>query len=58
MDLVNKRETTEKVEHCAKFLEELSFQRAISKFASEQGVPLNLVLNLDQNLLFYASPGK
>ena len=58
MDLVNKKETTEKVEHCAKFSEELSFQRAISKFVSEHGVPLDLVLNLDQNLLFYVSPCK
>ena len=48
----------EKVEPGAKILveENFSFQRTFSKFVSEHDIPLNLVLNLDQNSLSYVSP--
>ena len=52
--------TTGKNELCHKFLEEekFTFQRAISKFISDHDMPLELVLNLDQTLLSYVSPGR
>ena len=51
MDSVKRNGKTEKVKPCPKFLEEgkFTFQRAISKFASDHDIPREFVFNLDQN---------
>ena len=38
--------------------EKFTFQRAIAKAVSDHDIPMELVLNLDQNPLSYVSPGK
>ena len=60
MGWVKRKGTTGKVELCPKFLEEekFTFQLAISKFASDHDIPLELVLNLDQTPPSYISPGQ
>ena len=60
MGWVKRKGTTGKVELCPKFLEEekFTFQLAISKFASDHDIPLELVLNLDQTPPSYVSPGQ
>ena len=57
---MKRKGTTGKVEPCLKFLEEekFKFQRTISKFVSDDDIPLELMLNLDQTPLSYVSPGK
>ena len=57
IDWVKKKGTTGQVELCPNFLEEkkFSFPRAISKFASEYDTPVDLVPNLDQTSIFFAS---
>ena len=58
MDWVKRKRTTGKVEPCSKFLEEkFTFQCAIAKAVSDHDIPMELVLNLDQNPS-YVSPGK
>ena len=51
---------TGKFEPCSKFLEEekFTFQRAIAKVVSDNDIPMEPVLNLDQTPLSYVSPGK
>lgn len=52
--------TTGKIEPSEQFLleEKLTFQRLISSIVEEHDIPKDLVLNLDQTLLSYISPGK
>jgi len=60
MEWVKRKGTTGKVEPSDKFLEEekFSYQREISKVVTDNDIPLDLVLNLDQTPLSYVSPGK
>ena len=57
---MKRKGTTGKVEPCSTFSEEeiFTFQRAIAKAVSDHGIPMELVLNLDQTPLSYVSPGK
>ena len=60
MEWVKRKGTTGKEEPSEKFLqkETFSYQREISRVVLKHDIPLDLVLNLDQNPLSYASPGK
>ena len=60
MDCVKRKRKTGIVKSYPKFLEEgkFTFQRAISKFASDHDIPRELVFNRDQTPLSYISPGK
>ena len=52
--------TTGKIEPSEQFLleEKLTFQRQISAVVSDDDIPKDLILNLDQTPLSYVSPGK
>ena len=60
MERVKRKGTTGKVESSEKFLQEEKFpyQREISRVILNHDILLDLVLNLDQTLLSYVSPGK
>ena len=60
MDCVKRKRKTGIVKSYPKFLEEgkFTFQRVISKFASDHDIPRELVFNRDQTPLSYISPGK
>ena len=60
MEWVKRKGTTGKVKPSEKFLQEekFSYQREISRIILNHDIPLDLVLNLDQTHLSYASPGK
>lgn len=56
---VKRKGTTVKVEPSDRFLQEEKFpyQCEISKVVTDNDIPLDLVLNLDQAPLSYVSPG-
>ena len=60
MEWLKRKRRTGKVEPSVKFLqkEKFSYQREISRVVLEHDIPVDLVLNLDQTLLPYVSPGK
>ena len=60
MEWVKRKGTTGKTEPSDGFLaeEKFTFQRAISTAVLENDTPRDLIINLDQTLLGYLSPGK
>ena len=60
MDLPKRKGTTDKIDPSKQFLleEKLSFQRRIVSIIEEHDIPKELILNLDQTPLSYASSGK
>ena len=60
LEWTKRKETAGKVELSKQFLEKekLIFQKKCSSLVVEHSVPKGLVINLDQILLCYFSPGK
>ena len=60
MNWTKRKGTTGKTEPSKQFLleEKLTFQRKISGVIFEYDIPKELIINLDQTLLSYVSPGK
>ena len=60
MEWSNRKGRTSKIEPSKQFLleEKLTFQRRIASIIEELDISKELILNLDQTLLSYVSPGK